>query len=145
MSGMAIERSQSVVYSFQGRWEEALRMQQVLVFFRKKRPTKCPSRVFFYIGVPVKAIIGFAEVQEIRRITLGEANAIRNEAAISERELEKYIGKSGVVHAIRIGRARFFREPMKLSALTEEFGFNPPQSFSIMDEEVEASILDKVE
>lgn len=133
----------SVVYSFEGRWEDALRKGGVRVFFRKRRPTKLPRRVFFYVGVPVKAIIGYAEVESISSTSLSEAVAIRNLGEISENELTKYIGQRGSVNAIRISSPIIFAKPICLSALKEQFSFNPPQSFSILGDDFEAALIGK--
>lgn len=134
----------SVVYSFEGRWEEALRKGKVRVFFRKRRPTKLPRRVFFYVGVPVKAIIGFAEVESINNISLSEAVAIKILGAITENELIRYIGQDGKVSAIRVGTPILFAKPIDLFELKESFSFNPPQSFTIMDDAFEAALIGKI-
>jgi len=139
------KKNQSVVYSFEGRWEEPLRSGAIRVFFRKRRPLKFPNRVFLYVGVPVKAIIGFAEVESIVEVTLNQSKAIQTEGAITENELVRYIGDHGKVHAIRIGRPTIFPERFDLRELKEEYGFNPPQSFSIMNDNLERSILGEVE
>lgn len=133
--------STSVVYSFEGRWEEALRKGQVRVFFRKRRPTKLPRRVFFYVGVPVKAIIGFAEVEGISCTSLSEAIAIRSLGAITENELVKYMGQGGQVNAIRVSIPAIFTKPLDLFELKERYSFNPPQSFSILDDVFEAALM----
>ena len=136
--------STSVVYSFEGRWEEALRTGQVRVFFRKRRPTKLPKRVFLYVGVPVKAIIGFADVESISSTSLNEAITIRSLGAITENELIRYIGQDGQVSAIRVSPPTLFVKPLELFELKEQFSFNPPQSFSIVDEAFEAALIGKV-
>lgn len=134
-------KSTSVVYSFEGRWEEALRKGQVRVFFRKRRPTKLPQRVFFYVGAPVKSIIGFADVEGINCTSLSEAIEIRGHGAITENELIKYIGQGGQVNAIRVSIPTIFAKAVDLSELKEHYSFNPPQSFSILDDSFEAALM----
>lgn len=133
--------SSAVVYSFAGRWEQPIREGLVRVFFRKRRPVRVPNRIFFYVGVPVKAIIGFAEVQGISELDLPEALAIRDEGAISADELSSYIGQNGRVNAIRISKPTLFVTHLELRKLNDEFHFNPPQSFSIMSDSFEAKLL----
>lgn len=134
-----------VIYSFDGRWEEPLRRGDVRVFFRKRRPVRMPSRVFIYLGVPVKAIIGSAKVESISAVTLDEAIAIRRDGAITENELIKYIGDKGSVHAIRIDEIKIFTKAFSLDELNRDFNFNPPQSFSIMSAEIEGALLGQSE
>jgi len=131
----------SVVYSFEGRWKDAILHGEVRVFFRKRRPTRLPARVFFYIGAPVKSVIGFADVEGISSVSLVEAIAIRDQGAISESELKRYIGQDGQVNAIRIGIPTILTEPLQLSDLKERFSFNPPQSFSIVSDAFEATLM----
>ena len=136
-----IKKNPSVVYSFEGRWEGPLRRGEIGVFFRKRRPIKTPGKVFFYIGVPVKAIIGFADVKSIGEASLKEAMLMKSDGSITEDELIKYIGDNGIVHAIRIGKLEFFDQAHKLDNLNAQFGFNPPQSFSILDSSFEDVLL----
>lgn len=131
----------SVIYSFDGRWEEPLRRGEVCVFFRKRRPVRIPSRVFIYLGVPVKAIIGYAKVKSINAVTLKEAIAERSDGSITESELINYIGDRETVHAIRIDHFKIFTRSFRLDELTRDFNFNPPQSFSIASAEIESALL----
>lgn len=131
----------SVVYSFEGRWEDSIRRGEVRVFFRKRRPTRLPTRVFFYIGAPVKSIIGFADVEGISNASLVEAVALRDLGAITESELKRYIGQDRQVNAIRVGFPTIFTEPLQLSDLKERFSFHPPQSFSIVSDAFEATLM----
>lgn len=117
---------------------------EVEVFFRKRRPVSTPSRVFFYVGVPVKKIIGFADVERVESVDLEAALAIRSSGAISEKELVSYIGKNGSVSAIWIDAPTLFPEPFGLAELKGLYGFNPPQSFSNVSAEFESLLIGAV-
>lgn len=136
------KKNLSVVYSFEGRWEGPLRRGEISVFFRKRRPREIPEKVFFYVGVPIKSIIGFAKVTSVSEISLEEAIMIRGSGAITEVELEKYIGRGGSVNSIHIDGLNIFDRPVPLVELKEDFGFNPPQSFSILDASFEDALLE---
>jgi len=131
-----------VVYSFSGRWESALRSKKVTVFFRKRRPVVVPPRVFFYVGVPVKSIIGFASVKFIEQVGLREAIKYKDAGCITELELNKYIGNDGSVHAIHIEHAVIFEKAIDLEDIKEAFGFNPPQSFSNVSDSFERRLTE---
>ena len=137
-------RPRSVVYSFEGRWEEPLRLGRIRVFFRKRRPVALPQKVFFYVGVPVKQIIGFSNVERIEPNNLSQAKSARKSGAITENELIKYIGDSGTVHAIYIGEPTIFPEPFELRELETNFGFSPPQSFSNVGSDFEDTLIGRV-
>ena len=130
----------SVVYSFDGRWEKNILAGRVGVFFRKRRPINQPKYVFFYIGVPIKSIIGYASIVEIREVDLLQASKLQDLGSISDIELTKYIGH-GRVHAIFIDKPVIFRAPKELLGLRNKSGFNPPQSFSFVDAELEAALI----
>lgn len=137
-------KPRSVVYSFEGRWEEPLRIGSVRVFFRKRRPVVLPEMVFFYVGVPVKQIIGFSNVERIEPTNLSQAKSARKSGAITENELIKYIGDRVAVHAIYIGEPTIFPEPFELRELENNFGFSPPQSFSNVGSDFEKALIGRV-
>ena len=135
------EKPRSVVYSFDGRWEEPLVSGRVKVFFRKRRPVVTPGRVFIYVGVPVKQVIGFAAVKKIETVDLEAALRIKESGAITENELVSYIGADRTVSAIWIGEPTIFSEPFTLSSLNDLHSFNPPQSFSNVSVDFESFLL----
>ena len=141
MKSTQMIKQTSVVYSFNGRWEDALTSGAVNVFFRKRRPVKTPSKVFFYIGSPAKKIIGFADVTRIEPVDLEMASKIMNSGAITENELISYIGPEGVVNAVWIAKPVIFSKPFTLSDLNERHNFHPPQSFSNVTAEFEEYLL----
>lgn len=132
----------SVVYSFAGRWHLPLSAGEVQVFFRKRRPVSTPSRVFFYVGVPVKKIIGFAEIERIESVDIKAALAVRSNGAISEKELVSYIGEDGIVSAIWISTPNLLPEPLDLIGLRQHCNFNPPQSFCNVSDDLHEYLME---
>lgn len=141
MKSTQMIKQTSVVYSFNGRWEDGLVSGAIKVFFRKRRPVKMPSKVFFYIGTPVKKVIGFAEVTRIEPVDLEMANKIKRSGAITENELISYIGSEGSVNAVWIAKPVIFPKPFTLTDLNERYNFHPPQSFSNVTGEFEKYLL----
>lgn len=130
----------SVVYSFFHKWEEPLRAGRVLLFFRKRYPVSKPSRVYFYIGAPIKAIIGSAAVDRIDCVSKDEALLLAGDGCISLDELSKYIGHSNTVGALWIEDFHFFDHPIPASKVMEEIGLSPPQNFQKISADDEAAI-----
>ncbi len=89
-----------------------------------------PNRVFLYVGSPVKKIVGFSAVTSIELVNFNDAKKYLNSGKISEDELMDYIGENGNVHAIHINDIKIFKSHIDLTALRDNFNFNPPQSFS---------------
>lgn len=134
------KEQKSVVYSFEGRWESKLRKGNLKVFFRKRRPIELPQRAYFYVGVPVKGIIGFSEVRAIEKINLDQALKYAEQGQITEKELTNYIGLQGHVNAIWIENIRIFAQSVELSFLKANLQFNPPQSFSYVESSLRAAL-----
>ncbi|MBB6190871.1 putative transcriptional regulator [Sphingobium wenxiniae] len=134
-------KPKAVVYSFEGRWEDSLRSGKVRVFFRKRRPVNVPERIYLYVGVPIKKIIGYAEVDKIADISQSEAISIKSYGHITKDEIVTYMGERKYINAIYIKNHKIFKTPLSLNFLEENFGFNPPQSFSNLDEKMEAEFI----
>lgn len=134
MKAQLLKKSaKSVVYSFEGRWESELQRNHIKVFFRKRRPIELPENVYFYVGVPVKAIIGYAEISKIEAVNLEQAIALCGPGKITANELLNYIGREGRVNAIWIENIKIFDQYLGLEDLRDSANFNPPQSFSYVD------------
>ena len=131
----------SVIYSFQSRWENSLKSSKIKVFFRKKKPKLQPPRIYFYVGSPTKKIIGFSKVIKIQNVNLDEAKLFSSHGKISEKELISYIGCKGNVYAFWIETPTIFATSIEGPVLNSLFGFNPPQSFCNMRTGMEEFIL----
>ena len=131
----------SVIYSFQSRWEKLLKTRKIKVFFRKKKPKLHPQRIYFYVGWPSMKIIGYSKVIKIQNVNLDEAKLLLSEGKISEEELVKYIGFTDNVHAFWLNKPTILPTPLESSDLNNRFGFTPPQSFCKMQTGMEEYIL----
>lgn len=135
------ERSgESVVYSFFQKWENPLRAGRVRLFFRKRCPVQKPARVYFYVGTPLKALIGSAAVSRIDRVSREEALLLTEKGCISPEELLRYIAHNSSVGVIWIEDFQFFDESIPASTLLAEIGLSPPQNFQKISAEDEAAI-----
>lgn len=141
MHGTDVKSSNhSVVYSFFHKWEVPLRAGRVHLFFRKRYPIQKPSRVYFYVGSPLMAIIGSASVVGVARLPKDEALLLADDGCISVRELSNYIGDSQAVGVIRIDDFEFFENPIPAYKVAAEIGLSPPQNFQKISAEEEAAI-----
>lgn len=123
------EQEGSVIFSFKEKWLEPLKNGQVKVFFRKRTPRAKPRRVYFYVGSPISAIIGWAEVLELQRLVVQDALDMTSDGAIARDELERYLNGSPSVGVLRLGVPVLFSEPLTVSAVRRLFNFHPPQNF----------------
>lgn len=134
------EANKSVVFSFFYKWEVLLRSGDVKLFFRKRCPSQLPPRVYFYIGSPLKQLIGSAAVKRIDRLSKIDALSVANYGRISIDELSEYIGQSSSVGALWIDDLDFFERPISADQMMHEIGLSPPQNFQKISSQSESLI-----
>lgn len=133
----------SVIYSFKGKWLEPILEGRVKAFFRKRFPREKPGRVYFYVGAPTSAIVGWAEVSDLQRVETKTALEMTKEGAIDRSELVKYLEGTEFVGVFKLGLPIIFSSPLSVSHVRRIFNFYPPQNFVQIDEE-DASKLDEL-
>ena len=127
--------SQDVLVSFHSKWAQLLRAATPKVVFRLRIPTQPVRTMFFYVGVPIRAVIGKAAISEIRTLKADEACAYASQGAISKEELSQYISKHEKVGIYQIEDYVIFNKEIPLAVLKERFSFYAPQSFMYLSEE----------
>lgn len=103
--------------------------------FRKKLPKKPIKRVYVYVSMPIKKIIGYFEVDYIvsdNYITLWDKT--KESAGITWPEYIRYFSNSKIAYGIHIQDVVLFKnavDPYKLNV-----NFKAPQSFCYFDREI---------
>jgi|GEM_PF-2291905 len=126
---MTGKQESSVIYSFKGKWLEPLRNGKVRIFFRKRFPRVTPQRVYFYVGSPTSAVIGWATVSDMKRIASNAALSMTADGAINAKELEEYLLNTDSVGVFMLSQQHLFKNPLTISDLRSVFNFHPPQNF----------------
>lgn len=139
----AIKQGNSVIYSFKGKWLKPIMGGEVRAFFRKRFPKDKPRRVYFYVGVPTSAVIGWAEVSGLERVETKVALGMATQGAIDRSELETYLEGAESVGVFKLGPPCIFSSPLSVPDVRRIFNFYPPQNFVQIDEE-DASKLDEI-
>jgi len=139
----ASEQEGSVVYSFKGKWLEPITSGRVKVFFRKRVPLSRPRRVYLYVCAPTSAIVGWAEVVDLKRISSTDALNMASDGAIDIHELKKYLENTDSVGVIRIGFPNLFSSAITAAEVCSIFNFHPPQNFFQISSD-DASKLDEL-
>ena len=89
------------------------------------------STAFLYACAPVKAIIGYAEIADVRRLTLEDIWSQYGESACIRRcDFDKYFDGLKCGYAIVLQNAKRLRTMAQAHDLRERFGFRAPQSYS---------------
>lgn len=133
----------SAIYSFRGKWLRPIIEGRIKVFFRRRFPREAPDRIYFYVGAPTSAIIGWAQVTSLQRVEATVALSMATDGAIEKRELAEYLEGAQSVGVFELGAPNMFRNPLSVSDVRKIFNFHPPQNFVQIHKE-DASALDEL-
>lgn len=90
----------------------------------------CGSKMWIYSTSPTQAIVGVAEIQEVKRLTVaGLWQRFGSAACIDRVEFLSYFSGLDVGYAIVLSNAHRLKQAVTASRLKKRFGFVPPQSF----------------
>ena len=130
----------AVVYSFKAKWDGLIRKGSINLFFRKNAPSTDPHRVYFYVGAPIKEIVGWAVVNDIEAVSSEEAFDMADLGSIKIDELRLYLAGRSSVNVIRTGNIKLLNKPVGLEVAQQNLVFHPPQSFCRLTEDDENTI-----
>jgi predicted transcriptional regulator len=119
----------SVIFSFKGLWNDPIKLGQVKLFFRKRVPVSLPKRVYFYVGKPVSAVIGYSEATEILHVNADQATDLASDGAISRSTLNEYLADCVSVGVIKIGTPVIFDRELNIKDMRRLMNFHAPQNF----------------
>lgn len=130
----------AVVYSFKAKWDGLIRNGSINLFFRKNAPSTVPHRVYFYVGAPIKQIVGWAAITNIASVAKEKAFEMADAGAIELDELRTYLAGRSSVNVIRTVDFRLLTKPVGLEEAQRKLVFHPPQSFCQLTEDDESII-----
>ena len=107
--------SDSIVVSFSNHWEEKLESGIVKLVFRRRFPKSFHAKkVYLYVGSPRSSFIGVADIESVEAFSFQKALEERENAAISEGDLEKYFKGYEEIGGYRLSKIRLFETPLAL-------------------------------
>ena len=125
--------SSSIVVSFESKWEEPLRTQEVSVVFRKRGPRNfIPDFIYVYVGSPLSSLIGRLPVNNCEQLPVAKALKLADAGAISSEALRSYSGDYESLYVFSVGDFEEVSNVLTYSELAHDFGFSPPQSFFVL-------------
>lgn len=129
------ERSGDILVSFDSKWRHLLKGRTIEYVVRRRYPKSfSPRRMYLYVGSPHSELIGFANVNELRTITLKEGLQILGKTSLTKRELDSYFGGYEEIGCYTVSPTTLFKQPLSLDVLRTRSGFSPPQSFVALSE-----------
>ena len=114
------------------------------VELRRTRPqVHCGDQVLVYVSSPVKALMGYFEVQHVIG---GEPRwlwtEVRRGAGVTADQFHAYYAGASLAVAIFLAKAKRFNRPLTLDALRQHLGrFAPPQSYYYLASETAERIM----
>lgn len=133
----------AVIYSFKSKWVQPLKDGNVELFFRKRAPSRTPTRILLYVGSPISSIIGYAEVTSMEKLSPNAALKLAEKGAIDKSELSNYLNDATSVTGIWIARPSIYMRPLSIQDIREVINFHPPQNFMQINAE-DALQLDSI-
>jgi predicted transcriptional regulator len=129
------DNGNSIILSFDSKWDAALRNSMVSVVFRKTGPTRfLPTYMYIYLNAPISAIIGGFPITRIENLSVEDAVKAASAGGLTENEIRAYaataFGKSySVLVAYYVGRLQLATSPITQQYLKSKYGFWPSPSF----------------
>lgn len=125
--------SDSIIVSFDSRWENIFLTKPISGFIRKRLPkTHKTKYVYFYFGGPSRQIAFRASVREIAEIPVNTALSFATSLCISRLEIRSYCEGTPTVGICKIHKIKKAHQPVSLEKLRSRLLFFPPQSFVIL-------------
>jgi len=138
------DRSDSILVSFDSKWEDLLLNNHIFTVFRKKVPkTFDPAWLYIYINIPEAKIVGRAKIKKIETVNLSKAISLSKSACLDINELKSYMDNSDKVGAYFLKTVQTAPLFVNLQTVKKHLKFYPPQSFLILSKEAKM-IIDKL-
>ena len=138
------DRSNSILVSFDVRWEDAFLNDRISVIFRKMVPRNVfPKMLYVYIKRPSSKVIGRTKINEIRHVALDEAFGLAKRACIAPQELKEYIGSLNKIGVYFIEDFELAPTYASLKSIWQYVKFYPAQSFQSLSIDFKA-LIDKM-
>jgi predicted transcriptional regulator len=122
-----------VVLSIRPQYSEKIFEGKKTVELRRRFPVSAPTGTISYIysTSPVRAMVGTVEIKDVLKLPVQQIwTEFKNNALIEKYDFEKYFDGLQWGFALLFDDVRAFSRPIPLAELREQFGFEPPQSFS---------------
>jgi len=136
-----------VVLSIHPQYSEKILEERKTVELRRRFPVPGQSGISLYIysTSPVQAMVGVARIKEVQELPVQQIwTEFKENALIKHKDFRKYFRglKSGFV--LILYDIKPFPQQIPLRRLREEFGFEPPQSFLYVKNDLRKLLQDEL-
>jgi len=131
--GSLDDRSEAIILSIDSKWSVPLLSGSLQCVIRKRLPiSSYPRFVYFHAKSPLSAIIGRAEIVEIRRAPLAFLLHSQVALQIDAERIESYVGNSTEAGWLKFRAMEATKRTVGLARLRSELEYFPPQSFAFV-------------
>ena len=141
----AFRPHRDVVLSIRPKYASRIMAREKTVELRRRFPISAPKGTIAYIysTSPERAMVGHAEISEVRKLDLEEIwRRYADTAYIERAEFDLYFEGLDQGFALEFANVRPFATPLSLCDLRERFGFEPPQSFLYAKRDLRRALKD---
>ena len=136
-----------VVLSIRPQYSKKILEERKTVELRRRFPIPEPSAITLYIysTSPVQAMVGVARIKEVQELPVRQIwTDFKEDALIEYKDFRKYFRGLKFGFVLILYDIRPLLEPMPLRRLREEFGFEPPQSFLYVKNDLRKALQDEL-
>jgi predicted transcriptional regulator len=99
------------------------------------------SLAFIYSTSPVRELVGYARIRDVRRLSVGDIwREYRDAAGIDKADFDSYFEGKREGYVIVLDEPTRLADGVPIADLRERFGFVPPQSFRYVPREYHSLI-----
>lgn len=135
-----------VVLSIRPKYTDKILQGSKTVELRRRFPVSAPSGTIAYIysTSPVRAMVGVAEIKDVLKLPIDQIwSEFEDTAFIDKPDFDKYFEGLDFGFALLFDDVRTFSDPIPLSKLREQFGFEPPQSYLYAKRDLRRALKDE--
>jgi predicted transcriptional regulator len=135
--------SQDVLFSIKPNYAEKILDGRKTVELRRKftQSAVVGSLAFIYSTSPVRELVGYARIGDVRRMPVGEIwRQYRDEAGIAKADFDAYFEGRSDGYVIVLEEPTRLSNSVPIADLRSRFGFVAPQSFRYVPREYHALI-----
>jgi predicted transcriptional regulator len=135
--------SRDVIFSIKPKYADQIMAGAKTIELRRRFSNEAliGARAFIYSSTPAKAMIGYATIGDVRRLSVAEIwDQYSDEAGVTREEFDEYFRGVSEGYAISLRDARRFTTSATINDLRERFGFRAPQSYRYAGTEYRALI-----
>lgn len=135
--------SQDVLFSIKPKYADKILDGHKTVELRRRFTNSevTGSLAFIYSTSPVRELVGYARIRDVRRLGIREIwREYRDVAGVEKGDFDSYFHGLKEGYVIVLDQPTRLADGVPIAKLRERFGFSPPQSFRYVPREYHAMI-----